>query len=217
MGHVRKKISGEEFDYQALIGALKEYKQPRDKITALLRQGTIVRVKKGIYIFGKDLAQRPYSREVLANMIFGPSYISLDYALHYHGIIPERSEALTCVTPGRAKRFSTPVGLFIYRGIPPHAYPVGMDQIQTEGNRSFLIATAEKALADKIYTDRGTGLRSQKELKEYLLNHMRVDPDFFKKVNLNLLKKISAGYQSRKILLLYRLTASLTKEMKKYE
>ncbi len=207
--NIRKEITGEEFDYQTLLNALKGYKQPRDKITALLRRGSIVRVKKGIYIFGKQWAQRPFSREVLSNMIFGPSYISLDYALHFHGLIPERSEAMTSVTTARAKRFSTPIGLFIYRGIPLRAYPIGVDQIDTEGNRSFLIASPEKALADKVSTDHGTGLRSQSDIKDYLLTHLRMDPGGLKKMNLKLLSNIATRYNSHKILTLYRLIASM--------
>lgn len=119
---LRRKIGGEEFDYQALLDSLKTYEWPRDKITSLLRQGIIIRVKKGIYIFGRKYARRPFSREILANMIYGPSYVSLDYALHYHGLIPERVEAVTSITCGRGRRFSTPIGLFIYRMVPMRAY-----------------------------------------------------------------------------------------------
>jgi predicted transcriptional regulator of viral defense system len=110
---LRKKVAGEEFDYQVLMDVLRDYEHPRDKITAMLRQGVIIRVKKGIYVFGEKYSRGPFSREVLANMIYGPSYVSLDYALHYHGLIPERVEAVTSVTSGRGRRFSTPVGLFI--------------------------------------------------------------------------------------------------------
>ena len=45
---LKARVAGEEFDYRILIDALREYERPRDKITALLRQGTIIRVKKGI-------------------------------------------------------------------------------------------------------------------------------------------------------------------------
>jgi hypothetical protein len=68
----------------------------------LLRRKDIIRVKKGLYIFGETYARRPFSREVLANVIYGPSYVSLDYALHYHGLIPERVEAVISI-PGRTR------------------------------------------------------------------------------------------------------------------
>src|SRR5512136_3222497 len=101
---LRARIDGEEFDYQTLLDSLKQYERPRDKITSLLRRGAIIRVKKGIYVFGPKHARRPFSREILANMIYGPSCISLDFALQYHGLIPERVESLTSVTTGRGRR-----------------------------------------------------------------------------------------------------------------
>jgi hypothetical protein len=141
---LRRRIEGEEFDYQTLLDSLKQYERPRDKIS-LLRKNAIIRVKKGIYVFGPKYARRPFSREILANMIYGPSCISLDYALHYHGLIPERVEAITSVTTGRGRRFVTPVGLFIYHQIPRAAFPIGVDQVQLEGGRSFLMAVPEKS------------------------------------------------------------------------
>jgi hypothetical protein len=198
---LRETIPGEEFDYQALLDCLKGYEHPRDKITSLLRRKAIIRVKKGIYVFGQRYARRPFSREILANMIFGPSYVSLEYALHYYGFIPERVEAVTSVTCGRSRRFSTPVGLFIYRMIPLRAHQIGIDLVEVDG-RSFLIAIPEKALADKIYDDRGTGIRSQAEMKEYLLASLRIDPNSLEKLEVKALDLIAERYRSRKIRLL---------------
>lgn len=206
---LRKKIPGEEFDYQALLDGLKHYSRPRDKITALLRQGAIIRVKKGVYVFGEGLSQRPFSREVLANMIYGPSYVSLEYALHYYGLIPEHVEALTSVTLGRGRRFYTPVGSFLYRRIPLKAYTIGIDQVELPGRRYFLIATPEKALADKIQDDRGTGLRTRTEMKEYLLTNLRIDPGRLAAMNVGLLSQIAVRYRSRKIRLLSDLAGSI--------
>jgi len=132
INELRKKIAGEEFDYQVLMDSLREYERPRDRITDLLKRKEIIRVKKGIYVFGEKYARRPISREILANMIYGPSYISLDYALHHYGLIPERVETVTSVTIKRSRRFSTPVGLFTYRRIPMKAYQTGIDQVALE-------------------------------------------------------------------------------------
>ena len=94
---LRKRIGREEFDYPALMAALRGFANPHAKITSLLDKGEIVRVKKGLYVFGEHYRLRPYSRELLANLAYGPSFISLDYALARHGLIPERVEALTSV------------------------------------------------------------------------------------------------------------------------
>jgi hypothetical protein len=151
MESIRKHIENEEFDYQTLLHSLSQYSRPRDKISGLLRSGVIIRVKKGIYIFGEDYRHRTFSREVLANLIYGPSYISLEYALHYFGLIPERVEAVTSVTTGRSRKYSTPVGLFTYRMIPLSAFRFGMNRVELDDGRSFLIATPEKALSAKSF------------------------------------------------------------------
>ncbi|MDO9212193.1 MAG: hypothetical protein Q7V48_15835 [Deltaproteobacteria bacterium] len=209
---LRKKIAGEEFDYQSLLDGLRKYDRPRDKITALLQRRAILRVKKGIYVFGEKYSRRLFSREILANMIYGPSYVSLDYALHYHGLIPERVEAVTSVTCGRGRRFSTPVGLFIYRVVPMRAYQIGIDQIEIEGGRSFLIATPEKALADKIHDDRGTGIRTQAEMRGYLLNNLRIDPERLGKLDTETIAIIADRCRSRKIRLLSNFVHRLQRE-----
>ncbi len=209
MEELRAKIAGEEFDYHALLDSLREYDRPRDKITSLLKQGAVVRVKKGIYVFGERYKRRPFSTEVLANMICGPSYISLDYALHYYGLIPERVEAVTSITVSRGRRFSTSVGLFIYHGVPMRAYPIGIDQVELERGRSFLIATPEKALADKIQADRGTAIRTQAEMRTYLLDSLRMDPEGLGRLNGETISVIADRYRSRKLRLLSGLVRRL--------
>jgi len=72
---IRKRINREIFDYQTLMVALEEYAHPRDKITDLIRKNNIIRIKKGLYIFGDDYRRYPFSRELLANLIYGPSLL----------------------------------------------------------------------------------------------------------------------------------------------
>ena len=122
---IRRAIETDVFDYQRLIHCLSSYAKPRDKIRALLNRDEIIRVKKGIYVFGKDYRRGPWSREMLANLISGPSYISLDYALSYYGFIPERPVAVTSVTLSRSRRSDTPLGLFTYRKLTDRKYSIG--------------------------------------------------------------------------------------------
>lgn len=107
---LRRRIPHEEFDYQTLLDSLRTYSRPRDKITALLKKGVIVRIKKGLYIFGEEYRKNPYSNEILANLICGPSYISLEYALQYYGLIPERVVAGDIGNNRTVKRISHSCG-----------------------------------------------------------------------------------------------------------
>ena len=208
---IRRSIPQEEFDYQTLLSCLEDYAHPRDKISDLLRKGVVVRVKKGLYVFGEEYRRKPYSREILANLIYGPSYISLDYALQFHGLIPERVEAVTSVTTGRARRFETPVGLFTYRPIPLEGFRNGMDQMETGDRRNFLMATPEKALADKLYDDRGTGISTQKQLENYLEKNLRIEMAAIKELNAEKLDQIARNYRSRKLRLLANLIGQMSR------
>ncbi|HON39392.1 MAG: type IV toxin-antitoxin system AbiEi family antitoxin domain-containing protein [Desulfomonilia bacterium] len=199
---IRKTVNREEFDYQVLTSSLKGYSYPRDKITNLLREGQIIRVKKGLYIFGPDYRRRPYSREILANLIYGPSYISLEYALAYHGLIPERVEALTSVTTGRTRTFTTPVGVFTYHMIPLPAFQVGMTRVELDDGGAFLIATPEKALLDKIFVDRTSEIRTLKGLEAYLFEDLRIDQDLFSKLDKSAIFDYVNHYSSAKLQLL---------------
>lgn len=211
---VLSRITREEFDYQSLLDVLRDYARPRDKVSDLIRKGVIVRVKKGLYVLGEGYRRRPYSRELLANLIYGPSYISLEWALQYHGMIPERVEAVTSVTTGRSKRFQTPAGLFIYRQIPLQAFRFGMTRVETEGQGAFLVATAEKALCDKIREDRGTALRSLKEMQRYLIDDLRIDASVLVNMNANHIAEIAERYRSIKIRLLKALVDRLQRRDK---
>ena len=196
---LRKRVGGEEFDYQMVMDVLRAYDKPRAKIGAWLKNKTLIRIKKGLYIFGEAKARRPYSREVLANLIYGPSYISMDWALQYYGLIPERVETVTSSTFGRSRSFATPVGHFLYRQVPARAYALGVDCVDLDRDRSFLLAVPEKALADKLQADRGAAITRPSELKSYLLDHLRVDPGALKKMRKPLVSQIAQAYASRRI------------------
>ena len=206
-----KSIPFEEFDYQTLLDSVRGYAQPRMKISGMLAKGDIIRVKKGLYILGETLRRRPFCRELLANLVYGPSYVSLEYALHYHGLTPERVETVTSVTCGRSRTFASPVGTFSYRMIPMEAFRTGMDRVELDDGRSFLIAIPEKALADRIVADRGAGISTQKDLHEYLLTDLRIDPVILYGLDPARLTEIAGQYRSRRVKLLADLITRLGK------
>lgn len=196
---IRERIEAEIFDYQTLTSALQELSFPRDKITDLIKKGIIVRIKKGLYIFGDRYRRHPYSRELLANLIYGPSYVSLEYALSYYGFIPERSEALTSVTIGRSRKFTTPAGLFIYRQIPIPAYQTGSTRVEGDNGQAFMIASPEKALADKIVSNRGAPLSSQREILQYLVEDLRIDFSIIRSLSFERIDEYAGLYRSPKL------------------
>jgi len=203
IGKIRAKIQGEVFDYQALLDALAGYRKPRDKTTRLLAAGEIIRIKKGLYCFGEPFRKEHISREYLANLIYGPSYISAEYALSYYGLIPERVETITSVTTRRSRNFDTPMGVFSYYMLKPSRYAVGT-VFEAYGKIPYLTASPEKALVDKVWSDkRFNGLRMN-DFDDYLSDDLRIDRSDLIKLDHDRLQAIAKAYGSAKINTLVR-------------
>ncbi len=166
--------------HQLLMSLLKEYKRPNDKIHSLLKEGTLQSVKKGLYIGGPLLKAGKPEPFLLANHISGPSYVSLDSALSWHGLIPERVYEISSATTKASRKFTTPVGVFSYTRLPLPYYAFGIQRVQLSGDQYALIASPEKALTDKIITTAGVVLRSKKDALFYLTEDLRIDEDSLK-------------------------------------
>jgi predicted transcriptional regulator of viral defense system len=190
---LRKIIGREEFDYVMLTSALSEYSGIRTKINDLLSSGVIVRVKKGLYVFGPRYNQQPICKEILANLIYGPSCISLEYALSYHGLTPERVETVTSITPKRDKHFETPVGTFTYKYLKPDKYPWGITQEWIDQTHPVLMASPEKALCDYIALH-DVNLAETAPAK-FLENDLRIDPSNWTRFNAIELVKLNRHYR----------------------
>lgn len=205
---IRQELGRDVFDYQQLTACLSHLSKPRDKINKLLRWGRIVRIRKGLYTFGRAYRRGPLSRELLANLIYGPSYISLEYALSYHGLIPERVSTVTSVALGRSRSFDTPLGTFTYRSLSLQRYALGAELEESPAG-SFLIACAEKALADKVWTDKRLSGTRGTDFRAYLEEDLRIDVARLACLDRSRCDRIQEAYGSRKIRTLCRLVESL--------
>ena len=195
---IRGEIDQDVFDYQGLLQCLSAYAKPRDKIRRLLAAGDIVRVKKGLYVFGEAHRRSPVSRELLANLIYGPSYVSMDYALAWHDLIPERVTTVTSATSARSREFITPFGVFSYRALGEPRYAVGA-VLNQAGGQSFLIASPEKALVDKVWTDKRFSGTAMADYGPYLVDDLRIDTERLRSLNWQRLEAVRAAYGSVKI------------------
>jgi hypothetical protein len=161
-------------DYATLVTLLREYQFPKDKIAALEKQQKLIRIKKGLFVVAPQ-ERGTISRELIANHLYGPSYVSLESALSYHNLIPERVYSVRSVTTKRSKKYDTPLGVFDYRTVSPDYFSIGIQQKVTKNNTNFLIATPEKALCDIIVLSSSLRLQSAKAVKIYLEEDLRID------------------------------------------
>jgi predicted transcriptional regulator of viral defense system len=166
--------------HHVMIGLLKDYVNPNNKIYELVKRGILERVTKGLYIAGSALqAERP-DPFLLANQILGPSYVSVESALSYYGLIPERVYTTTSMTTKAARHYTTPVGAFTYIRLSLPYYSFGVRSVQLTKQQTIMMASPEKALLDKIITTAGVEFRSRTAVLSYLESDLRVDIDNLK-------------------------------------
>lgn len=180
-----RDYEGQPITKQILLDLLKEYKRPYDKITELVKQGILIPVKRGIYVPGPNLSIAKPEPFLLANHLLGPSYISFETALSYWNLIPERVYEVSSATSQNSKIYKTKVGRFSYKHVPLPYYSFGIKQVELVKNQRVLIATAEKALCDKIVTTSGLLLRSNKQVMELLIDDLRMEKDLLRNFNYN--------------------------------
>ncbi|MBI2522034.1 MAG: hypothetical protein HYV97_16575 [Bdellovibrio sp.] len=190
MEEILQNIETPYLTTEFLLSLYSGHKAGRDKLKNLVRSRDLIHIKQGLYLLGEKY-KRSYSKEVLSGMIYGPSAISFEYALSYHGMIPERVETVTCICFKRDKNFTTPVGAFHYKYIAKDLYPVGLKFHQTElGN--FFMATKEKALCDLAYFQK---FKDEKAALEFACQDLRIEEAALKELDLSLLFLLSKVYQ----------------------
>ena len=120
---------------------LENYSNKDTKLSRDVRDGKLIKIINGLY--ETDPNTPGY---LLAGSIYGPSYISFEYALAFYNLIPERVNTITCATfdKKRKKQFNNYFGTFTYRDIPKDAYPEEII-LKEENNYSYQMATPEKA------------------------------------------------------------------------
>lgn len=188
-----------EIDYFQLKDALSCYANPHAKIRQLLAKGELIRVKKGLYVISDDYNDTVISTEILANLIYGPSAISLDYALYYYGLIPEHVRIVTSITPQRDKIFNTPVGQFTYRYLTMKKYCIGLTRVTQSDGRHTIMASPEKALIDKIYFSRSLLLDTKKDIEQYFFSDLRFNESILATFDLSLYSAIAGVYKNTNI------------------
>ncbi len=153
----------------------------------------IIHIKRGLYVLAKKFQRNTINLFELSQLIYGPSYISFESALNYHGWIPEAVYAVTSASSKNAKEFSTPFGLFAYKRIPFSVLFFGVERV--ESNQSnFLMAKPWKALIDYVYV-----YRKEWQGIEPIIKSLRVEKENFKNTNFDFLDEIKEGYKNFRV------------------
>jgi len=107
----------------------------------LTKKGILKRLvkKKYLFVFSES------DDFQIANFLYSPSYISLESALSFYGIIAQFPYQITSVTPKKTKVIKTLNKEFSYSHIKPELF------FDYEKKEKFLIASKEKAFFDYLY------------------------------------------------------------------
>lgn len=143
--------------------------------------GRLYRLRRGLYAL-----KPPYQRSaphpfLVANRLVDDSYVSLQSALHYHGMLGEPPPAITSVTTSRPGLRETELGTFTYRHIKTDLF-FDYEEIEVRAGQVARVASAEKSFVDLIY------LTPQSGHPRYILSLNLINLE-----NLNLRKIIRFG------------------------
>ena len=182
-----------------LLEELKNYQNPMVKISLMVKKRELFPITRGLY--ETDPSIPGY---YVASVIYGPSYLSFEYALAFHGLIPEAVYQFTCATfnKRRRKKYNNHFGYYSYRDVPNLAFPIATVLYQENGY-SFVIARPEKAICDLLYTYEPCN--NQKELRSLLFDFIRIDEDSFFELDLKLIMEIAQYYHIKNCKLLIRI------------
>lgn len=178
----------------------KDYTDIKGRIRRDIQAGILTQVARGVYESNANT-----DGKYLAGVIYGPSYLSFDYALSHYSLIPEtvyNTYTSATFNKGKAKMYKNPFGFYAYRDVPDAVYNLGVNIVEENGY-SYQIATAEKALCDKLYTLKP--VKNKSELRILLFNDLRIDKDIFDKLNKDDIMQLAPLYKSTNLKLLMKI------------
>lgn len=183
ISHELEKLGNIPFNADVLKSMMTGIKAPEKKMSYLENQNSIIRLKRGMYVASPEKSRKEISTLLVANHIYGPSYVSCQTALRYWGLIPERVYSIQSMTIKRSRSFTNKIGQFDYIHVHEDYYHIGIRMINENGF-SYMIASPEKALCDMIVTTPNLNLRYTQELIQYLEEDIRLDMDEFAKMDI---------------------------------
>ena len=198
--HPLERLGAVPLPREALDEVLEGYRRPNDKISEWLKEGALLHLRRGLYLAGPALHGGPACLPLLANHLYGPSYVSLDFALAWHGLIPEGVAEITSVTTKASRTVDNAVGRFSYRHLPLTYYRIGQSLGQSDEGLGYLIATPTKALCDRLVLDPRLQRLSRAAMRDWLLEDLRLDADLLGELSLAEMEQcMQARYKRREL------------------
>lgn len=163
-------------------------------IKRAIANGEILNIRRGLYCLAPKYQKKTLSVYSLAEKIYGPSYISLETALSYHGWLPDAVYACTNVSYRHAKEFATPLGIFSYKPVPQHTLYIDVERRVDKSGNVFFMATPAKALVDYMYIHH----LSWQGITEAIIS-LRIEEDDLTSIKRRELTALASNYNNGRI------------------
>jgi len=186
------ELVGDEpvFETALLLAGRVSPESVRLQLTRWTASGRLYQLRRGLYALAPPYQKVKPHPFLVANRLVRASYVSLQSALAFYGLIPEVVTGTLSVTTGRPSHRETPLGVFDFRHIKPE-FLTGYRMVDLEKRQQAFVAAPEKALLDLIYLQpRGDSPAYLRELR--LQNLDRLD--------LETLVQQAGGFHSLKML-----------------
>jgi predicted transcriptional regulator of viral defense system len=159
-----------------------------------LASGEIIRIRRGLYCLAPKYQKKSINLYTLAQLVYGPSYVSLESALSWHGWIPEAVHGITSASFGKSKEFTTPLGVFSYDRVPQRVFYAEVERVTDASGNVFLMATPLKALADYVYVHKRdwTGIKPA-------ISSLRIEREELEHVTGGMLESLASNYNNSRV------------------
>lgn len=132
-----------------LVGAV-DPGDVRRQLSRWTQAGKIIQLRRGVYTLAAPYQQVPPHPFLIANTLMPGSYVSLQSALAYYGLIPEYVSQTLSVTTLRPSRWHNPLGDFRFQHVAAHLF-FGYQKVSLSTGQETFVAFPEKALLDLIH------------------------------------------------------------------
>jgi len=176
----------------ALLNEFKDYKNPYDHIRLLVKEGSLIKLKRGLYETRRDA--NPFA---IASILYSPSYVSFQSALSFYGLIPERVVGVTSASLGarKNKNYTTPYGDFSYQDVPEAVFNLGLKWVD-DPESPYLLATKEKALCDLLAKSDAV---LEDDFSAFLFDDLRLDKSVLLIFSQSLVRSLAKAYRKKNV------------------
>lgn len=159
-----------------------------------IASGEIIHIRRGLYCLASKYQKKSMNLYALAQHVYGPSYVSLESALSWHGWIPEAVHAITSASFKKSKEFKTPFGVFNYDRVPQEVFYTEVERLMDASGNVLLMAKPLKALADYVYVRKKdwTGIKP-------VVGSLRIEPEEFERVPRDTLEALVSNYSNSRV------------------